>query len=67
MVDFPLSIKTERRGKTITIRMDAKRFERLAATFNFFSKEFLDSIERAERDVRAGRVRRIKSLKDLRK
>jgi hypothetical protein len=46
--------------------MDAARFEKLAADFGFFSKDFLRSLERAEKDVKAGRVRRIKSLRELR-
>jgi len=46
--------------------MDADRFEKLAADFGFFSKDFLRSLEQAEKDVKAGRVRKIQSLKDLR-
>ena len=48
------------------IEMDADRFEKLAADFGFFSKDFLQSLEQAEKDVKAGRVRKIQSLKDLR-
>ena len=40
--------------------------ERLAAEFGFFGKEFLKSLERAEKDVKAGRIRKVQSLKQLR-
>lgn len=49
------------------ITMDAVRFERLAATFGFFSTEFLKSLDRAERNIKLGRVREISSLRELHK
>ena len=48
------------------VEMDADQFEKLAANFGFFSKEFLRSLERAEKDVKAGRIRKVQSLKQLR-
>ncbi len=36
-------------------------------TDDIFSSEFLQSLDRAERDVAAGRIKKLKSLKDLRK
>jgi len=47
--------------------MDVEKFERLAADLGFFSPEFLKSLDRAEKDYRAGRFKKIKSLKELRK
>ncbi|MEK7658315.1 MAG: hypothetical protein AAB352_00435 [Patescibacteria group bacterium] len=32
-----------------------------------FSKEFLESLARAEADIKAGRITKLNSLKDLRK
>jgi len=46
--------------------MDAERFERLAADFGLFSRDFLASLARAERDIKADRLTKIKSLKDVR-
>ncbi len=52
-------------SQTISLEMNARSFERLAASFGFFSDSFLKSIQRAERDIKAGRVRTITSLADL--
>jgi hypothetical protein len=48
------------------VEIDAGQFERLAAQFGFFGDDFLKSIDQAEKDIRAGRVRKIKSLRELR-
>ncbi len=52
--------------QNITIKMDANKFERLAANFGFFNPDFLKSLSRAEKDFEAGRFQKIKSLKELR-
>jgi len=52
-------------GKDILVKINANQFERLAATFGFFNPEFLKSLQRAEKDIKHDRVRKIKSLKDL--
>ena len=49
------------------MEIDAGRFERLAAVFGMFNPAFLSSVARAESDYRAGRAKRIHSLKELRK
>ena len=54
-------------SQKMLIELDAEKFERLVANFGFFSPEFLKSLKRAEKDFRAGRVSKLKSLKDLRK
>lgn len=64
MKSFPFKISGTK-DKTFRIEMNASRFERIAAGFGFFNPEFLKSIKRAETDVRAGRVRIIKSFADL--
>ena len=57
---------TQKNPKRVTIEFDADKFEKLAAAFGLFNPEFLKSLERAEKDVKEGRIRKIKSLKDLR-
>ena len=54
------------RKSTFTVEFDADGFERIAAALGMFSDEFLASIDRAENDVKAGRIHRLKSLADLR-
>jgi hypothetical protein len=61
-----LELTIKKRNNRVLIEMDADRFEKLAANFGFFSKDFLKSLEQAEKDVKAGRVRKIHSLKELR-
>jgi len=53
--------------KKILVEMDIEKFERLAADLGFFNPEFLKSLSRAEKDYRAGRFKKVKSLKELRK
>ncbi len=67
MPTLDIKIKPQKKtAKKFRVEIDAEKFERLAASFGFFSYEFLESLELAERDYRAGRVKKIKSLKDLR-
>jgi len=61
-----LELTIKKRNNRVLVEMNADRFERLAAEFGFFGKEFLKSLERAEKDVKAGRIRKIQSLKQLR-
>ena len=61
-----LELTIKKRNHRILVEMDADRFQKLAADFGFFSKDFLKSLEQAEKDVRAGRIRKIDSLKELR-
>ena len=55
-----------RNSNKIMVEIDADKFERLAASLGLFNPEFLKSVEKSEEDYRSGRVRKIKSLKDLR-
>jgi len=61
-----LELRIKKRNNRVLVEMDAERFEKLAADFGFFSEDFLKSLERAEKDAKAGRVRKIKSLRELR-
>jgi len=62
-----LELTIKKRNNRVLVEMNADRFERLAAEFGFFGKEFLKSLERAEKDVKAGRIRKVQSLKQLRR
>ena len=68
MAPLAITIKyPEKIGKKVLIEMNADKFEKLAADLGLFNLDFLESMERAEKDVRAGRVYKLKSLKELRK
>lgn len=67
MNSLTVTIKQPRnRAKKILIEMDAEKFERLASTLGFFSSNFLKSLDQAEKDCKTGKIRKIKSLKELR-
>ena len=67
MKTLPVTItkKVKATKATFTVEFDANRFERIAAALGMFSDDFLASIDRAEKDVKAGRVHKLKSLADL--
>jgi len=66
MASLTITIKPYKKEKKIIIEMDLDKFERLAASLGFFNREFLKSLRKAERDYKAGRIKKIKSLKELR-
>ncbi len=51
----------------IVVKQSKPIFKISPVTDEVFSKDFLLSLDRAEKDVKAGRMRKIKSFKDLRK
>ena len=61
-----LEVTIKKKNNRVVVEMDAEHFERLAADFGLFSRDFLASLARAERDIKAGRLTKIKSLKDVR-
>ena len=63
---LPLTIRPSARGRKFTIELDRNRMERLAANLGLFRPEFLASLERAERDITQKKVKRLRSLRDLR-
>ena len=67
MASLTLNITPRQTSKKILIELDAQKLERLAANFGFFKSEFLSSLLRAEKDYASGRVKKIKSLKELSK
>ncbi len=66
MPDVSIQVASAR-NKEYVVKLDAVRFERLAATFGFFNQDFLKSLDQAERDIKKGKVQEISSLKVLRK
>ncbi len=64
MNTIDLTITPTKRG-TVSVELDADRLESLAASLGLFSDEFLEAIQAAERDYRAGRYKKISSLAEL--
>ena len=62
-----MKISNIEKSKVVSISFDADRFERIAANFGMFSDDFIKSIDRSEMDIRAGRLTKIDSLRELRK
>ena len=67
MAFLTIIIKPKVNHRKILIEMDADKFERLAASLGFFRSQFLKSLDQAEKDHQANRIRKIKSLRELRK
>jgi hypothetical protein len=63
MASLKLNLKSN--NNKLLIELDANKLERFMADFGFFNADFIKSVERAEKDYRAGRAMKIKSLKDL--
>jgi hypothetical protein len=63
MNTVPVTI--EKKAHTIHVKLDAARFERVASALGMFSDEFLKSVSRAEKDIKAGRIHKATSLSDF--
>jgi hypothetical protein len=65
---MPVTIKKKgaKKKAVFQIEFNADRFERVAAALGMFSEEFLESLDRAEQEVKAGKTKRLRSLRDLR-
>lgn len=59
-------ISPKKQSRNVSVSFSADRFERVAADFGLFNSDFLKSIDRAERDIRARRTKEISSLRQLR-
>jgi hypothetical protein len=49
----------------MVVEIDAQRLEKLADALGMYNPDFVASLDRAEADVKAGRVKKIKTFKDL--
>lgn len=56
-----------KRKEKVRVELDAEQFERLAAGLGFFNPEFVASIDRAEQEIAERKIKRLRSLKDLRR
>src|SRR4030042_1937697 len=68
---YPLAIniiqEPQKKTKKFLLELDAEKFERLAANFGLFNPDFIESLRKAEDDYKHGRVKKIKSLREIRK
>ena len=64
-MSIDLKVKQNLKGRKVTVEMDADKLERLVASFGFLNPNFVESLDRAEKDYEFGRYRKIKSLRDL--
>jgi hypothetical protein len=63
-----LSLVTKNKSQQkIVLELDAFKFEKLMADFGYFSDDFLACVDRAEKDIKAGRIYKSKSLKEIKK
>ncbi|PIP22867.1 MAG: hypothetical protein COX37_01640 [Candidatus Nealsonbacteria bacterium CG23_combo_of_CG06-09_8_20_14_all_39_17] len=68
MVSLTLTIGSQvKNPKKILVEMDFEKFERLAANLGFFNQDFLKSVDLAEKDYKNGRIKKIRSLGELRR
>lgn len=62
---LPLSLSNKGRG-VFRIEINRDRLERVVDSLGLFTRGFIESLDRAEEDVRRGRTRSVKSLRSLR-
>jgi len=62
----PITITNNTINKFI-VEIDRIRFERLVDSLGLFTPEVLTSLKQSEADIRTGRVKKLRSLRDLRK
>lgn len=62
-----ITIKKSKNPKKYLVEIDADKLEKLAINLGWFNEDFLKSLDQAEKDIKAGRTKKIKSLKDLMK
>lgn len=66
MITKLLPIIINKTKDTFSVKMNRHSMERLADSLGLYSNDFLASIARAEADIRAGRVKKLRNLRDLR-
>ena len=62
-----LAIIQKPSARKITVEVNLDQWEKLADTFGFYKPEFIKTLKQSIKESRAGRVRKIESLKDLEK
>ncbi len=62
-----LTIAQKPSSRRISVEINLDQWEKLADTFGFYRPEFLDTLKQSLKESRAGKVRKIRSLKELEK
>jgi len=65
MKTLDIQVNKSRKNNIFSVKMNLDRFETLAASFGMFNPDFLKSVKKAEGDYKAGRIRKISSLKEI--
>ena len=65
MASIQLNLKSSNDSKLL-IELDANKFERLLADFGYFNDDFLKSVDQAEKEVKSGKTKKLRSLKSVR-
>lgn len=65
MASLNITITPQSNTKRVSVELDADKLEKLAADLGFFNKDFLKSVDRAEKDYRSGRIKIIESLREV--
>ena len=65
MVSLNITIKQDKKSQKKMVEFDIGQFERLATELGMFDPDFIKRLNKAEKDIKAGRIRKIKSLRDL--
>ena len=66
IISIPATI-VKSASKTIRLQFSKDKLERLCNALGLYQKSFLESLDRSEKDHKAGRVYNIKNLMDLKK
>lgn len=61
-----LPIVISKTNDMFSVKMNRRSMERLADSLGLYNDDFLTSITRAEADIKAGRVKKLRGLRDLR-
>ena len=56
---------SENKNKIFSISFDLKKFEKVASIFGFYNQDFLNSLEKSEKDIKNKRFSPAKSLKEM--
>lgn len=62
---LPLSLSNQGHG-VFRVEINRDRLERVVDSLGLFTRGFIESLDRAEEDIRRGRTRPVKSLRSLR-
>jgi len=52
--------------RKVLVEIDVEKMEMLLSLLGFFGRDFLKSLKRAEKNIKEGKIKKIKSLKELR-